>query len=111
MILVRWFLSAATLLGIAYYLPGVEVVGWYAAFITAFVLGLMNAILRPILIFLTLPITVLTLGFFAFVINGALFWFVASFLDGFSVTGFWPAFWGAMVMTIVGWLINSILKK
>lgn len=111
MILLRWLASAATLMGIAYYLPGVHVTGLYAALITALVLGLVNAVIRPVLIFLTLPITILTLGFFTLVINGALFWFVASFIEGFAVDGFWPAFWGALIMTIVGWIVNSVLKK
>ena len=111
MIFIRWFISAATLLAIATYFPGVEVVGWYAALISSLMLGLVNAIIRPVLIFFTLPITVITLGFFTLVINALLFWFVASFIDGFSVAGFWPAFWGAIVMSVVGWAVNSISKK
>lgn len=111
MIILRWLISAATLLAIAQYLPGVEVTGWYAALISALVLGLINAVIRPVLIFLTLPITVLTLGLFTFVINGALFLFVASFVDGFAVTGLASAILASIIMSLVGWLVNSIIKK
>ena len=91
-LLLRWLINAGTLLLLAYYLPGMEVSGWYAALITAFVLGLVNAVLKPILVILTLPVNILTLGLFTFVINALLFWFVASFIEGFAVTGFWSAF-------------------
>lgn len=110
MIIIRWILNAATLLAIAYWLPGVEVAGFYIALITAFILGLVNVIIKPILILLTLPINILTLGLFTFFINGLLFWFVASFVDGFNVTGFGAAFFGALIMTIVGWILDSAFK-
>ncbi|MEK7083681.1 MAG: phage holin family protein [Patescibacteria group bacterium] len=107
----RWAVNAGTLLLLAYYLPGISVSGWYAAFIAALVLGLVNAIIRPVLLFFTLPLNILTLGLLTFVINALLFWFVASFIDGFDVAGFWPAFWGALVMSVVGWLTSSFLSK
>lgn len=110
MVLLRWLINAATLIAIAYIVPGVEVSSFYIALITALLLGLVNVTLRPILIFLTLPITILTLGLFTFVINGLMFWFVASFIDGFNVTGFWPAFVGALIMAIVNWLVSSIIR-
>lgn len=111
MLLLRWIINAATLLLIARFVPGVAVDGWYAAFIAALVLGLVNAIIRPIFILLTLPINIITLGLFTFVINALLFWFVSSFVDNFDVAGFWPAFWGALIMTVVSWITSSLLKK
>lgn len=110
-VLLRWIINAATLLIIAQILPGVELSGWYAAFITALILGLVNAVIRPVLVFLTLPINILTLGLFVLVINGLLFWFVASFIDGFAVAGFWAAFWGALILSIVSWFTNYLLKQ
>jgi len=109
-LLIRWVINAAALILIAYILPGIEVSGWYAALITALVLGLVNAIIRPILVFLTLPITVLTLGLFILIINAFLFWFVSTFIEGFVVAGFWPAFFGALIMTVVSWITNAALK-
>lgn len=110
-LLFRWVINAGTLLLLANYLPGIEVSGWYAAIITALVLGLVNAILKPVLILLTLPVNILTLGLFTLVINALLFWFVASFIDGFVVTGFQPAFLGALIMTLVSWLVSGLLKQ
>ena len=109
-LLIRWLINAVTLLALARYLPGIEVNGWYAAIVAALVLGLVNALVRPVLVLLTLPITVITLGLFTLVINAVLFWLVASFVDGFSVAGFWPAFWGALAMTLVSWLAGWLLK-
>lgn len=107
-LLLRWLITAATLLIIAYYLPGVAVSGFYAALIAALVLGLVNAVIRPVLVLLTLPINIITLGLFTFVLNALLFWFVGTVVKGFEVAGFGPAFWGALILTIVGWLVNSI---
>lgn len=95
---------------VAKYVPGVEISGFYAAFMTALILGVLNVIVRPILIILTLPITIITLGMFTFVINGILFWFIASFVDGFVVTGFLPAILGAFVVSVFSWFGNRILS-
>ena len=105
------FINAAALLLIALYVPGIEISGWYTAFITILVLGLVNAVIRPVLFVLTLPINILTLGLFTFVINALLFWFVSSFIDGFVVSGFWPAPIGAFLLTVVSWLAGSLLKR
>ncbi len=110
-LLLRWVINAATLLLIALYVPGIEIAGWYTAFITILVLGLVNAVIRPILMLLTLPINILTLGLFTFVINALLFWFVSSFIDGFVVSGFWPALIGAFLLTLISWLTGSLLKR
>lgn len=110
-LLLRWVVNAGALLLLASYLPGITVSGWYAALITALVLGLVNALIKPFLVILTLPINIITLGLFTLVINAILFWFVASFIEGFAVAGFWPAFWGALIMSLVSWLVSSLLKK
>ncbi|OIO19723.1 MAG: hypothetical protein CO029_02330 [Candidatus Magasanikbacteria bacterium CG_4_9_14_0_2_um_filter_41_10] len=110
-LLLRWLLNALTLIAIAFYLPGVTVSGIYAALITALVLGLVNAIIRPVLFVLTLPINLLTLGLFTFVLNGLLFWFVGSVVEGFDVAGFWPAFFGALILSLVSWLLGWTLRK
>jgi putative membrane protein len=110
-LLLRWLLSAATLLLIAYFVPGFQVASFYAALIAALVLGLLNAIIRPIVHILALPVTILTLGLFSLVINALMMWLASSMVKGFDVDGFWPAFVGAIIMWLVGWIINGLLKK
>jgi putative membrane protein len=110
-LLLRWVLNAAALLLAAYVVPGITVSNFYTALVVALVLGIMNAIIRPILIFLTLPITLLTLGLFTLVINALLFWFVSSVVKGFEVAGFSAAFWGALLVWAVSWLSNSLFKN
>jgi len=108
-LLVVWLINALALLTVAYVLPGIQVADFGSAMIAAVVLGLVNAVIRPILILLTLPATILTLGLFIFVINGLLFWFVGSTLQGFTVSGFWWGFFGAIVYSIVSWALSSVL--
>jgi putative membrane protein len=110
-LLLRWLFSALALLLVAYLVPGIIVANFYSAVMAALILGLVNALIRPILFILTLPINILTLGLFTLVINALLFWFVSTVVQGFNVGGFWPAFWGAVVMTIVGWFVNIFLKN
>lgn len=110
-LLFRWFINALALLGIAYFLPGIHVNGFYSALLAALVLGLVNAIIRPLLLILTLPLNILTIGLFTFVINALLFWFVGSILRGFIVDTFWHAFLGALIMTVVGWIVGLLFKK
>ena len=81
------------------------------ALIAALVLGLVNTLIRPILVLLTLPVTLLTLGLFIFVINGLLFWGVGSFIEGFHVNGFWAACFGAIVYSVISWLLSSLLPR
>jgi putative membrane protein len=108
-LLLTWLINAGTLLLLPFLLPGVTVASFGTALVTALVLGLVNAVIRPILVLLTLPATLLTLGLFILVINALLFWFVASFIEGFRVAGFWAAFWGALaysvITTLAGWLL------
>lgn len=108
-LLFRWFLGAAALMLVAYLVPGFEVTGIYAALISAVFLGLFNAFLKPVLVLLTLPINFLTLGLFTFVINAAILWFIASFVDGFEITSLWAALLGALVLAIINWLVSTIL--
>jgi len=110
-LLLRWILNALALLLVTRVVPGVTVDGFYSALIVALVLGIVNALIRPILIFLTLPINLLTLGLFTFVINALMFWFVSTLVKGFQVSGFTAAFWGALVLWAVSWITNSLLSK
>ena len=107
--LLVWILNAVALLIVAYVFPGVQVLDWKAAAIAALVLGLVNTLVKPILVLLTLPITVLSLGLFLLVINALLFWAVASLVPGFSVTGFWSALIGALLYSLIAWVLSAIL--
>ncbi len=110
-LLLRWILNALALLLVTRVVPGVTVDGFYAALIVALVLGVVNALIRPILVFLTLPINLLSLGLFTFVINALLFWFVSTLVKGFHVSGFMAAFWGALVLWAVSWITNALFSK
>jgi putative membrane protein len=106
---VVWLINAVALLTVAYVMPSVHIDSISAALIAAVVLGLVNAVIRPILILLTLPATLLTLGLFIFLINGLLFWFVGSYLRGFEVGGLWSGVLGAIVYSIVSWALSAVL--
>lgn len=108
-IIARIALGALALLIVANLVPGVEITGLYPAVIAAIILGIFNALVRPVLILLTLPITILTLGLFIVVINASLFYFAASFVDGFNVTGFLPALLGSIVVSIITTIGNKVL--
>ena len=110
-ILLLWLINAVALIAVAYLLPGISVSGFFTALVAALVLGLVNALIRPLLILLTLPVTLLTLGLFIFVINGLLFWMVGTFIEGFTVTGFWPGVFGAIGYSIVSWLLSALVPK
>jgi putative membrane protein len=110
-ILVRWLINALILFGIPYVLPAVQVANLPAALIAALVIALLNTLIRPVLVLLTLPVTLITLGLFILVINAALFWLAAYAIDGFAVTGFWGAFWGALVYSVASWVINGVFGK
>ncbi len=106
-LIIRWVVNAFALLAIAYILPNVEVAGFGAALIAALILGVINAVIRPILLVLTLPVNILTLGLFTFILNGFLFWFAGSILEGFEVVGFWAAIFGALLMALVNGILSS----
>lgn len=108
-LLLVWLINAAALFALPYLFKSIQVDSFYTALIVALILGLLNTIVRPILFLLTLPITVLTLGLFIFVLNGLLLWFVASFVDGFSIAGFWPAVFGAIVYSLISWAATALI--
>ena len=110
-ILLRWLLLAGALLLVAYLYPGVRVNSFGSALIAAAVLGLLNTLLRPLLVLLTLPVTLLTLGLFLFVINAAMFWAAASVLQGFHVNGFVAALIGSLLYSLLGLVIDALTKK
>ena len=108
-LLLVWLINALALLAVAYLMPSIAVASFTTAMIAALVLGLVNAVIRPVLILLTLPATILTLGLFIFVINGLLFWFVGSYLQGFTVAGFWAGVFGAIVYSLISWALSALL--
>jgi putative membrane protein len=109
-IIVRWILLAAALLFVAHVLPGVTVSSFGAALFAAVVLGLLNALLRPVLVILTLPVTLITLGLFLFVINALMFYFAASLLSGLAVAGFGWALLGSLVYSVCGVVIDAAME-
>jgi putative membrane protein len=108
-LLLVWLINAAALMAVAYLLPGIGVQSFVTALVAALVLGLVNAVIRPVLVLLTLPATLLTLGLFIFVINGLLFWFVGSFISGFVVAGFWWGVIGAIAYSLLSWALSALL--
>jgi putative membrane protein len=110
-IIVRWMLLAAALLLVAHLYSGVTVASFGAALIAAFVLGLLNTLVRPLLVLLTLPVTLLTLGLFLFVINALMFWASASLLDGFNVAGFTAALIGSLLYSVCGMVIDVATER
>ena len=108
--LMKWLLSATALLAVAYLYSGVQVTSFGAALIAAFVIGLFNMILRPVLVVLTLPVTIVTLGLFLFVINALMFWAAAEVLEGFRVRGFGAALLGSLIYSAFGVVIDSAIE-
>jgi putative membrane protein len=110
-LLAQWFVSAAALLLVAYLYSGVQVDSFGSALIAAFVIGLFNAVLRPVLVLLTLPVTIVTIGLFLFVINALMFWSAAGVLGGFHVSGFGAALLGSLLYSVIGLVIDSALSR
>ncbi len=104
-----WIINALALLALPYIFTSITIDSFVTALIVAVVLGLVNTLIRPVLVLLTLPVTVLTLGLFIFVINGLLFWAVGSFMPGFHVAGFWSGVFGAIVYSLISWALSSLL--
>ncbi|MFA4912539.1 MAG: phage holin family protein [Alcaligenaceae bacterium] len=107
--LLVWILNAVALLLVAYLLPGIAVASFGSALIAALVLGLLNMLVKPVLVLLTLPITIVTLGLFLIVLNALLFWFAGSVLKGFQVNGFWWAVIGALLYSVISGLLSRII--
>jgi putative membrane protein len=106
-----WILNAVALLVVAYLLPGIAVASFGSALIAALVLGLLNMLVKPVLVLLTLPITIVTLGLFLIILNALLFWFAGSILKGFHVNGFWWALIGAILYSIISGLLSMLLAS
>ncbi|MDP2761486.1 MAG: phage holin family protein [Sideroxyarcus sp.] len=106
-LLLIWVLNALALLAVAHLVPGIHLDSFADAMIAAFFLSLVDTLIRPLLLLLTLPVTLLTLGLFIFVINGMLFWFVGSVLRGFVVDGFWYGVLGAALYSIFSWALSA----
>jgi putative membrane protein len=111
MLLLTWLVNAVALLAVPYLLHSVQVDSFGAALIAALILGLVNTLVRPVLVVLTLPVTVLSLGLFIFIINGLMFWVVAQLVSGFHVSGFWSAVGGALLYSIVSWALSTLLLR
>ena len=110
-LITKWLLSAAALLAVAYLYSGVVVDSFGAALTAAFVIGLFNMLLRPLLVLLTLPVTVITLGLFLFVINALMFWSAAGVMSGFHVNGFGAALLGSLIYSVFGIVIDSAIER
>jgi len=104
-----WLLNAVALLIVAYLLPGITVVGFGSALVAALILGLLNMLVKPVLVLLTLPITIVTLGLFLLVLNALMFWLAGSILRGFQVNGFWWAVAGALLYSIISGLLSRLI--
>jgi putative membrane protein len=110
-LLLVWLINAISLIAVAYLMPSISVTSFIVALVAALVLGLLNTLIRPILVLLTLPVTIVTLGLFIFVINGLLFWFAGSFVEGFVVAGFWAGVFGAIIYSLISWLLSALVLR
>lgn len=110
-LLLLWILNALALLTVANFVPGIHLDSFGDALIAALFLGLVNTLIRPLLLLLTLPVTVVTLGLFIFVINGLLFWFVGSILKNFVVDGFWYGVMGAVLYSLFSWALSAAAQQ
>jgi len=110
-IVLRWLILTLAIMIAAYLIKGIEVKGFSSALLAAAILGILNAFFRPILIILTLPINILTLGLFTFVINAVLVMMASGVIGGFAVQGFWPALLGSLVITIISWSLSSFINE
>ncbi|MFC5472380.1 phage holin family protein [Paraherbaspirillum soli] len=110
-LLITWLINTLALLALPYLMRSVSFDSFGAALIAALLLGIVNTLIRPILLLLTLPATLLTLGLFIFIINGLMFWLVSHLVDGFHVASFWSAVGGAILYSIVSWALSTLLLK
>lgn len=110
-LIIIWVLNALSLLAVTYLVPNIQVANFTTALMAALVIGLVNMLIKPILLLLTLPITILTLGLFIFVINGLLFYAVGNFLQGFEVKTLSSGILGAVLYSIISWLLTSMVSR
>jgi putative membrane protein len=109
-LLLRWLILTVAIIVASYLLEGIHVSGFFPAFFAAALLGILNALFRPVLILLTLPINILSLGLFTFVINALMLVMVSGIISGFEVHGFWTAVFGSLIISIISWLLNSFIS-
>lgn len=109
--LLRWFILTISIMITAYLIDGIYVADFFSAFCAAALLGILNAFFRPILFILTLPITILTLGLFTFIVNAIMLMMVSGMVSGFHVDGLWSAVWGSLFISIVSWLLTSFISE
>jgi putative membrane protein len=110
-IVIRWLILTAAIMFASYVMDGIQVKGFFSALFAAAVLGILNAFFRPILIVLTLPINILSLGLFTFIINAVLLKMASGVISGFEVYGFWSAVFGSLLISIVSWILNSFINE
>jgi putative membrane protein len=110
-LLLQWLANALALLALPHVFSSITVDSFPTALVVALVLGLVNTLIRPVLVLLTLPVTIVTLGLFIFVINGLLFWAVGSLVPGFHVGGFWVGVFGAIVYSIISFALSALIPK
>ncbi|MFC5460312.1 phage holin family protein [Massilia niabensis] len=108
-LLLTWLINAAALMALPYLMHSVSVTNVGTALIAALVLGLVNTLIRPLLVLLTMPVTLLSMGFFILVINAVLFWLVSTMIEGFEVAGFWSAFLAAILYSVISWALSTLL--
>ena len=108
-IFIRWLILTVSMMFASYLIEGIQIRGFFSAFFAAAVLGLLNAFFRPVLIILTLPINILSLGLFTFIINAMLLKMASGAISGFSVYGFWPAIFGSLLISAVSWLLSAFI--
>ena len=110
-LLIKWLINSLAILIVTYIVRGIEVASPITAIVAAFVLGIINAFLRPFIILITLPINIFTLGIFTFFINGFLFYMVSKIVKGFVIVGFWPAFFGSLLFSTISFLLSLLITK
>ena len=109
-LLIRWLILTVAIIVASYLLEGIHISSFFSAFLAAAILGILNALFRPVLLILTLPINILTLGLFTFIINALMLKMVSGVIPGFEVYGFWTAVFGSLIISIVSWLLNSFIS-
>jgi len=109
-LLIRWIILTVAIIVASYLLEGIHISSFFSAFLAAAILGILNALFRPVLLILTLPINILTLGLFTFIINALMLKMVSGVIPGFEVYGFWTAVFGSLIISIVSWLLNSFIS-
>ncbi len=108
-LLVKWFISALAIFFVGNFLPGIHVPDYMTALWVALVLGIVNAVIRPILLLVTLPINILTLGLFTFIVNGLMFWLAAAFVHDFAIDGFFIAVLGALIVSMISMAMDRLI--